>query len=264
MSKVSIVFTGPCIHNWDKRSNYYKSFEKSIIQPIVNNYELDIVIGCSSPKEEKDWQDNLCKKLPEKVNVLIFNNIFEHDLKSMKNRFSEEFCIHHDRENYMCHYGKYFETIKRMMLEENFKNTDYILKLRYDIIYHKEDRFDTQWFRESDKNVFCIGSTEFHSPGRWSEREGEHGYPNIISDQFIFSNKKNMILFSKLYGSSEIDYSNKINSNPQKGIESILANYILFHNIKCAAVEIRFTNPGKIRRPFWVEKRNQNIKKLNY
>ena len=265
---LAIIFSGKCDHRWNKDFDYFESFLNHIIIPL-KTFNIFIFVGCYT-HELKKWK----KELSNRINILdsnINNNIkvifntdipSEENLKNTSNIFSQ--IIHPDKIKYIYQYGKLFYTYeycKKYCNSNNIK-IDFVIKLRYDLIYKYDNFFKIDWFSICKKNYICIPSTEFHCMDRWSHRTCKNlTWPNMVCDQIVFGNLFIMNKYFKMYKSDLVFIKKKL------GIEGILCKYLILNNIKCAAIELQSGQPGGKnilgRNNRWIKTKSNYIKYFN-
>lgn len=275
MKNIICIFSGKCNHKWAENFDYFDSIKQHIFDKLTN-YKIFIFIGCF-PNEISDWKTLFIDKMSiyDNVTIKIYDDLFTQKiLLSERSRFSHGHSLGPWRDNYKLQYGKLYYTFKKAKtyIEDNMINPDYVMKLRYDFIYKKDNFFDNEWFKLCDDDYLCVSSTELHTNDRWSDRPrgGKIAFwPKMLSDQFVFSNFKNMDVFFNLYksnGHTEF-YFNGYN---RKCIEEILSNYLLHHKINCVAIDFQFSQPGGPGKKYclgrngkWLKERENKIKYLN-
>jgi hypothetical protein len=199
-------------------------------------YKIFIFIGCFQ-HEVEDWQNELIKKLPEGISNKIF---ILPEIKEIEYSHFDK-SIHADKFKYKQQYGKLYYTFKNIVSYMNEIKDDFhfVIKLRFDIIYKNDNYFHPEWFKILKDNALMVPSTEFHCFDRWNERN-----PSMWSDgmceQIVAGNKKMMTIYFELFKC--IKYFN--NHTIRKGIESIMADYMLLNKIIIATFDLQYSQPG--------------------
>jgi hypothetical protein len=115
----------------------------------------------------------------------------------------------------------------------------HIIKLRFDVIYNPEELFDPSWLTNLTDNTIIVPSTEFHCTDRWNERNPSM-WPEAMCDQIVCGTYSAMNTYfsffteDKMYNYKYRDY----------GIETLLADYLHLHHLKCATFDLQISQPG--------------------
>ncbi len=264
---IVIIFSGKCKHKWNPKFDYFSSFYNNIIKPL-HSFNILIFVGCYK-HEIQEWEEELNENI-RKMNIENKHNIkvvyatnipLETDLCLENNIFT--LCKHRDKNKYKYQYGKLyytFEFCKNYCTNNNIE-IDYIIKSRFDLIYKEDNLFKLEWLSICSDEYICISSTEFHCSDRWPDR-CPCAWPKMVCDQFIFGNLYTMTLHCSLYKSKMYE------SNYNKGIESIVASYLIFNKINVAAIEFQSSQPGGKyvlgKSNKWLETKSDYVKYLKY
>jgi hypothetical protein len=237
MKTILIIFAGMAKHKWHPAYDYYMSLYNNILAPLMPFYNIYISIGCEKEYVD-DWNIELIQKLPPEIKAVI--HILEPVNYSETSAFTADRCTHPDRELCVRNHSKLYYTFHKTMEYMNNLEIDFIFNLRFDLFYNPDEIFDPIWLLNIPDKTILVSSTEFHMPDRWKERVNSiwPTWPNVMCNQMLLGRKDVMTVYFNFF-----KYNGPI-ADKSYGIESILANYIVYNDIDCLTFDMQFSQPG--------------------
>jgi len=237
MKTILIIFAGPAKHKWHPAYDYYMSLYNNILAPLMPFYNIHISIGCEEEYVD-DWNVELIQKLPPEIKAVI--HVLEPVKYSEICAFTPDRCSNPAREFYLRQYSKLYYTFHKTMEYMINIEIDYIFKLRFDLFYNPDEIFDLNLLSNILDKTILVPSTEFHMPDRWKERVNSAWptWPNLMCDQILVGRKDVMTVYFNFF-----KYNGPVRDKSY-GIESILANYMVYNDIECLTFDMQFSQPG--------------------